>query len=162
MRRLARWLETIHDPPLFLNGVSGLGTPWMVPSFPSRFLGGGARPARRDVPARAAAVAESILFLAAANLERMRAGGIAVRRLVATGGLSRIGPLCARLADLAGVAAVRPAQAEATARGVAGLAGGMPPGWGIGGGAAWFRQRRDDALQDRYRRWRAAMDEALR
>src|SRR5262249_24664604 len=61
------WLDSRCEPPLFLNGVSGLASPWWVPNFASRFVGDGT-PAERIV-----AVLESIAFLIAVNLGEMRA-----------------------------------------------------------------------------------------
>jgi glycerol kinase len=49
---------------------------------------------------------------------------------------------------------------EASARGIAYLAAGRPAGWNAAGGEDVFAPARDDALRDRYGRWRALMREA--
>ena len=54
------------DPPLFMNGVGGLGSPFWQPDFPVEFIGSGA-----DLQLLASVV-ESIVFLLSVNLEAMR------------------------------------------------------------------------------------------
>jgi glycerol kinase len=148
--RLDDLLGQSIEPPLFLNGIGGLGAPYWIADFPSRFVGGG------TPESRAVAVAESIVFLLVANLERMP-GGLA--RIVVSGGLSVHAGLCQRLADLAGVPVERPGEHEATARGLAFLLA-RPAQWPPIA-AARFEPRSAPALADRYRRWREAMTGAL-
>ena len=147
------WLES-EDPPLYLNGVSGLGSPWWVPDFSSRFIGEGDPVAMRD------GVVESILFLIRTNLDRMAKGG-AVAQLVVTGGLSRSTPVCRRLADLCGVKVIRPRLEEATSAGLAYLVAGMPQHWSGGGEAEIFRPAPDHPVRRRYLNWLAAMERSL-
>ena len=54
-------------PPLFLNGIAGLGGPFWQPDFASRFVGEG------EPWQKAVAVVESIAFLLQANIEEMSA-----------------------------------------------------------------------------------------
>ena len=148
----ARSLQDAREPPLFLNGVGGLGAPYWRPRFRSRFLGRGAG------GAKLAAVLESIAFLLAVNLDRVRSNGIPLRRLVLTGGLARLDGLCQRLVDLCGLPASRPELHEATALGLARLAGidtALLPT------QASFDPRPDAALHTRYGRWRAALESEL-
>ncbi|MBD3869647.1 MAG: hypothetical protein IFK94_16115, partial [Acidobacteria bacterium] len=147
------WLES-DDPPLYLNGVSGLGSPWWDPHFKSRFVGEGDAAASRD------AVLESILFLIRANLDRM-AESCPVERLVVTGGLSRSTPLCRRLADLCDVEVIRSPVDEATSAGLAFLVAGLPDHWGGGGSPDRFTAETDHPVRHRYGRWLAAMESAL-
>lgn len=154
MRQLPAWLEQVEAPPLFLNGVGGLAAPYWQPEFRSRFLGGG------DSPARMVAVVESITFLLHANLRRMQAHGSAFTRLRVSGGLSRLDGLCQRLASLSGLPVERPDLHEATAMGLARLAGGL-----AGAPApdhTRFQPRPDAALLARERRWGQALAAALR
>lgn len=136
--------------PLFLNGVAGVGSPFWIPRFESRFVGEG------DRLSRLRAVVESIAFLLHANLAAMEPHAGRPSRIVASGGLSRCGPLLAALASLSGVVVERLDDPEATSRGVAFLAAGRP--------AAWQAPRREqqqpvrsEALQSRYRRWLGLM-----
>ncbi|MEO8224090.1 MAG: FGGY family carbohydrate kinase, partial [Gammaproteobacteria bacterium] len=67
-------------PPLFINGVSGLGAPFWASGLESRFVGPGSR------GARVLAVLESIAFLLQANLEELQPHGSPLARLLVTGG----------------------------------------------------------------------------
>ena len=150
---LEQGLEAEQEPPLFLNGIGGLGAPYWRPGFRSRFIG------RGDAALHLAAVLESVAFLLVVNLERMQHAGIHVRRIVATGGLARNDILCQRLADLTGLPLERPELHEATALGLARLAGLRParvPG------SQRFLPRNDPRLERRYRRWKQALEAALR
>jgi len=152
--RLPTWLAA--TPPgrvLFLNGVGGLGSPFWRANFPSRFLG------RGSLAERAVAVVESVVFLIQANLEAMAEVLPPPRRIRLTGGLARLDGLAGRLADLAGLPVERPPALEATARGVAYLAGGRPQGFAREPERT-FAPRENPALRAAYRRWRAAMPEA--
>jgi len=147
---LPAWLDEETSPPLFINSVGGLGSPWwenrLEPAFhPER--------ATHTLAARAVAVAESIVFLLKANLELLQRQG-PVKCLRVSGGLSRIGQLCQKLADLAGLPVTRCGDSEASARGVAWLAAGRPGHWATTDGAQHFQPQPDSPLHDRYRRFR--------
>lgn len=152
MRRLPAWLDA-GSPSLFLNGIGGLGAPYWRPGFRSRFVTAG------DRGEKMAGVLESVAFLLFTNLERMRRGGVTLGRVRVSGGLAQLDGLCQRLADLCGLPVERLPLHEATAMGLARLAGGLdrasaPP-------CARFEPGRNPALHDRYRRWGQAMGEAL-
>lgn len=147
------WLDS-DDPPMYLNTVSGLGSPWWKPDLRSRFIGRGDAAATRD------GVVESVLFLIRANLDRMAASA-PVARLVVTGGLSRSTPLCRRLADLCGVTVVRPHTDEATSAGLGFLVAGSPEDWSPDTMAESFTPARDHPIRGRYRRWLHAMEDLL-
>jgi len=149
----ADWLESIRKPPLFLNGIGGLGSPWWHSEFSSRFVGDG-EPAEKLV-----AVLESILFLLTSNLERFRTQR-PVTRLLASGGLARLAPLMQKLANLAELPVEVPAMPEATARGVAFLLAGSPADWEPADMEAYLPAP-DPNLFARYRRWRELLDAAL-
>jgi glycerol kinase len=154
-RELPRWLAASGSPPLFINGVSGLGAPFWVPDLRSRFVGAGS--AREKM----AAVVESIAFLAQANLDAMRRRLPLPRRLRITGGFSALDGLCRRVADLSGLAVERPHDPEATARGVAWLLAGNSAGWDENSVADRFDPASDAELHKRYRRWRHALRDAI-
>lgn len=149
------WLRDTSEPPLFLNGVSGLAAPYWVPAFRSRFVGGG-RPEARIV-----AVVESILFLVRAILDEMALEMPPPARIQASGGLARVDGLCARLAALAGVPVDRAGEPEATARGLAWLLSGVRVPWPDRAAPARFAAEHDPALEARFRRWRSEMHRAL-
>jgi glycerol kinase len=157
--RLTEWLDAVHTPPFFLNGVSGLGSPWWVPDFPIEFV----RDAEAETgpAAETVAILESIVFLLMANIEAAQKDGEPVQRIVATGGLARVDGLCQRLANLAGIGVARPAETEATARGLAWLLAAEPRYWPEEKGGAVFEPQPDDALRARYRRWRQLIESRL-
>jgi glycerol kinase len=139
-----------HDPPLFMNGVGGLGSPFWHPDFPIEFVGDG------DDVAQLAAVLESIAFLLCVNLETLRHSAT-LQRIRVSGGLSRSDVLCRNLADLSGLPVERYAVAEATARGVAFLAAGRPASWRPLPIERVFTPSGDAALAARFSRWRGEM-----
>jgi glycerol kinase len=138
------------DPPLFMNGVGGLGAPYWKPDFPVEFIGGG------DDLQLLAAVVESVVFLLSVNLEVMR-GVAALDRIVISGGLARCDYLCQTLADANGLVVERYALPEATARGIAFLAAGEPADWLVPDIERSFAPATNPALAARYVRWRSEM-----
>jgi glycerol kinase len=158
--RLHHWLTEITDPPLFLNGVSGLGTPFMQPYFESRFIGTGG-PAEQAV-----AVIESICFLLQTNSEEIGRLLPPAARIEIGGGLARYDGLCQRLANLSGLPVRRGDGIETTGRGLAWLlhaaATDHATAWDDPAPAARiFTPCHDAALTARYLRWRTALREAL-
>lgn len=149
------WLATVSNPPLFLNGVSGLGSPFWRADFDSRFVDDG------DVFEKMVGVYESICFLIMCNLDALNAAGVGIDKLTVSGGLSRLDGLCQRLADLSHCTVRRPHIGEATARGLAFLLAGMPVEWSSVAEDT-FTPESNEGLVARFRRWRGAMDVELR
>ena len=154
--RLPAWLDAPCEPPLFLNGIAGLGGPFWKPDFPSRFVGEG------EPWQKAVAVVESIAFLLQANIEEMAKYVPPAKRIRVSGGVSQIDGLCRRLAAVSGLPVHRREDAEATARGIAYLAAGRPASWNEAAAEEVFMPGHGDmeAIRARYRRWRASMAEA--
>ena len=146
--QLSTWLLREDEPPLFINTIGGLGSPWWQ-SGPSPTLQGDGKPWQRAV-----AVAESIVFMLQTNLETMGEAGLAVTRLQVSGGLAQFDGLCQRLASLAKLPVYRPAETEATCRGIAWLAAGSPSRWPKPGRGRVFKPLPNQALNKRYRRFR--------
>jgi len=153
--RLPGWLSDVNDPPLFLNGISGLGAPYWDPKFQSDFIGEG------PVPQKVVAVAESIVFLLNRNLLEMRHSISPPDRIQVTGGLSKLDGLCQRLADLSGISVYRPAESEATSRGTCFLLSGMPEAWPEPGPGKWFKPDDGTAIGERYDRWVREMEKRV-
>ncbi len=144
---LPRWLEQVQQPPLFLNTVGGLGSPWWRQGPPPAFV----PEDTSSTPAeRAVAVVESILFLLQCNLERIL-GKTPVECLKLSGGLSRLDGLCQKLANLSGLEVERCDDPEASARGAAWLAAGCPDEWPGTGGSPAFQPLPDAPLRARFR-----------
>lgn len=140
------------DGPLFLNAVSGLAAPFWRPDATSAFVG-------RGTPVdRLRAVAESVVFLVAANLDRMDLLAGRASSILATGGLSRLDALCRGLADVTGRPVTRPAEVEATALGAAFLLSGRA----ASPGGRTFAPGTDPLRSRRYRRWSRELSRRLR
>lgn len=152
---LPDWMAQTPSPPLFINGVAGLGSPYWRPELPSYFVGGG------NAAAKLTAVIESIVFLLQVNLELMaETAGKPAQTLIVSGGLARLDGLCQRLADLGGTTVMRPEQTEATARGLAWLMADPSAGFESSSKARSFSPTHHPALQARYQRWRREVEQA--
>jgi glycerol kinase len=152
--QLPAWLERSESPPLFLNGIAGLGGPFWKADFVSRFEGEG-EPWRKAV-----AVVESMAFLLQANIDHMARYIPAARRIRVSGGVSRLDGLCRRLAAVSGLPVHRREDPEASARGIAYLAARRPAGWNTASAEDVFAPAADHELRARYLRWLALMQEA--
>ncbi len=146
------WLEDVREPPLFLNGVGGLGAPWWRADFASRFVGDG------EAGAKVVAVLESVVFLVVEILAAMDASQGRSRVLRVGGGLAQLDGLCARLAALGGLPVERHAETETTALGLARLLGAEPEAPIV----ETFVAEDSAALRERFVRWRAEMSAAVR
>jgi glycerol kinase len=156
---LPDWLRSGKNIPLFLNGVSGLGAPFWVPDFVSRFVGEG------EPPEKMVAVIESIVFLLQVNLEEMVKNKLNIHKVIVSGGLSVLDGLCQRLADLSGLPVSRPHQCESTAKGLAFLVSGLEKSWQAGEtgyvNPDIFKPESNENLVSRYRRWREELEAEL-
>jgi glycerol kinase len=140
----------LPEPPLFLNGVAGLGSPFWKSDFESRFIGDG------SPQALVLAVLESIAFLVRVNLDELAEHGPAFTRIVLTGGFASGDLFCRLLADATRIPVWRSLEPEATARGLAWLVAGRPPHWVPAAGG--LVMPRENAIQaERFGRWRSAM-----
>ncbi|MEQ1581941.1 MAG: FGGY family carbohydrate kinase [Steroidobacteraceae bacterium] len=152
---LTRELAAGHAIPVFINGVSGVGSPYWIPQLQSRFLDD----APLDELAKVAAVVESIAFLVAANAAEMRQLEPGLTRIVAGGGLSQSDYLCGCIADLTGLVVERSSLREATATGLAFLVAGMPDDWSPVAEIERFVPTENPTLARRHERWQQAMRE---
>ena len=146
-QHLDDWLSTVDTPPVFVNTVGGLGSPLWNGTLKPYFLAEG------TVPEKVVAVAESIAFLIKINLEAMTNTGQTVKRIRVSGGLAASNGICQLLADVTQRVVVRPEVKQATALGIALLAGGsaQPAQNGSGLAGDYFLPRPNRALQTRYR-----------
>jgi len=163
-RQFDDWLRCFTNPPLFLNGVAGLGAPYWVPDFPSKFIGQDTVEGTVEGAAekKIVAVAESILFLIYVNLQILQEQYAPLKRIIVTGGLSNSDGLCQKLANLVRLPVYRPKQCEATAMGVAYLAADLPNNWINSQAGVTFDAQAEPALHERFILWKDAMQDALR
>jgi len=155
------WLARIDSPPVFLNSIGGLGSPWWQPGPEPVFLQAHAGVEVGPAAAMSAAV-ESVVFLLQANIDLLGALNPAVSRIRISGGLASLDGVCRKLADLSGLAVERSAVIESTARGIAWLAAGCPEDWPPPATESRFRPRNDVRLRQRYARFRTALESSLR
>ncbi len=142
------------EPPLFINTVAGLGSPYWSSAVAPHFIGDG------DTQQRLLAVLESIAFLLAVNLRELAPHGPPLERIILTGGLSASAAFARRLAALAGAPVWCSDETEATARGLAQLVATPAQPWDPGPGR-WIRPAPDTGLAARFERWCHELDAGL-
>ena len=150
-RDLESLLSRNADVPLYLNGISGLGSPFWVADFYSRFDSDG------EDWEKLVAVAESIIFLIMVNLEEMQKICDFPSGLLVTGGLSKNAGICQRLADISQRDVFRPDDCEATARGTAYLMMNQNVDWSIPDQGRRFTPQKNPGFSQRYLRWKELM-----
>lgn len=156
-QQLPGWLLQVEQPPVFINTIGGLGTPWMRDDIPSSFVTEG----DYSDAEKAVAVIESIIFMIQLNLELIQEEA-PLRKLQASGGLSKLDSLCQKLSNLSGLVLERSDVIEATARGAAWLAAGRPGDWnpaddGVVTDTECFAPQRDQSLHQRYQIFKTHM-----
>lgn len=150
-RQAEQWLGEVTSPPIFLNGISGLGAPFWVANFSSEFIGAGGD--REKI----VAVIESIVFLMQENISEMTRYLTEAKRIVLSGGLARLDGLCQRLADISAIPVVRAQECEATARGTAFLLAGRPADWSGITQPVVFEPYQNRLLLQRHSEWVESM-----
>ncbi|WP_420643199.1 FGGY family carbohydrate kinase [Candidatus Leptofilum sp.] len=151
---LAEWLSEVEAPPIFINTIGGLGSPFWRSEQNPRFLSNGQ--SEPSLGEQAVAIIESILFLVAINLEAMSNTGQSVKRIRITGGLSALDGLCQRLANLTQRVVLRPQVKQATSQGIAWLAANLSQGWHDlrdGSHVDYFLPKDGRSLKARYRQF---------
>lgn len=138
------------SPSLFLNGVSGVGSPYWLTTLASKFLNGG------SMLDKAAGVAESIVFLLYRNMELMQQLD-PVHKIYLSGGLSRSAEFCKRIADISNLPVHQVEQHEATASGLAYLLASMPAQWDEGKTTA-YQPKTDAKIKQRFLQWSQKME----
>ena len=137
-------------PPLFVNGIGGIGSPYWRSDVAPRFIG------ESSEAGQVQAIVESIAFLICRNIEIMK--DASTMRVLASGGLSSSNYLCECIATLSGLRVERTSLREATARGLAFLIADQPQEWQTPTDFERFDPEPDAALASRYSRWCEVMD----
>jgi glycerol kinase len=155
-QRVTAAMISNKTPPLFINAVSGLGSPDWIATLESHFIGEG------DTEARLLAVVESIAFLIQRNLDAMANTPPQAERIIVSGGLAGLDGLCQLIADLAGVTVIRPQQLEASATGLACLIAARPVDWPTATQRAdHFSPDPDTTIKQRYTVWSQQLNRAI-
>jgi glycerol kinase len=153
---LKDWFGSVISPPLFVNTVGGLGTPWCQAGPEPVFVGHEID----DIEASSAylSVIESILFLIQLNIDLVRPANSNIKGINLSGGVSRMDEFCQRLANLSCYRVFRANDPEATARGIAWQSAGCPDFWHSVAGE-YFEPVTDQPLLQRYAEFRRIMQQ---
>ena len=144
---VAQAIASNETPSLFVNTVSGLGSPDWQANLEPRFIGNGGR------NAQLLAILESIVFLIQRNLEVMHQTTQKTTNIIISGGLSNLDGLCQQLADLSNISVKRPSEHEATAKGLAYLTAMRPTEWSGIDNCKTFTPQPNPALHQRFQQW---------
>ncbi len=158
-KRLPGWLASVDHPPVFINAIGGIGSPWWANHIAPQFVDDGEYEKQYGKAEIAVAVIESIIFLLKDNLSVMQQEN-AIKRIQVSGGLSNLDGLCQKLANLSGLPVARVENIEASARGVAWLAAGEPSNWQQTV-SAQFDPGMDSNLKNRYQLFQTKLIELI-
>ncbi|SFF78043.1 FGGY family carbohydrate kinase [Neptunomonas qingdaonensis] len=152
--QLPQWLAAITAPPIFINSIGNIGSPWWNTDLKPKFFNSINNNMHNSneshsIEHRAVAVVESILFLLLNNLDLMRDSATTIRQLYLSGGVSRLDGLCQKLANLSQLPVIRFEARETTAKGIAWLAHSERPVWPHRINRT-FTPEKDPGLVDRY------------
>ena len=157
--KLSGWLRSIDDPPVFINTIGGLGSPWWRSGKKPCLLGGDEKRPEDSGGGAMTAVVESIVFLIQSNIDYMKEREICFDSICASGGLASVDGFCQRIASLSGYPVERPAETEATARGIAWQASGCPARWPAAGESTRFEPQQNRSLRERYKLFRDSIQD---
>jgi len=117
-KQLPTWLSECGDEiPLFINGISGVGSPYWIATLESRFINETIDESTDiTVASKAIAVVESIAFMIAVNIGLMTTEKI--NNIKMSGGLSVLSELCQKISDLTEMNVLRTNDKEATLLGL--------------------------------------------
>ena len=152
--QLPQWLAEITEPPIFINSIGNIGSPWWYTDLESGFIN---TDVSHNIEHRAVAVVESILFLVLNNLDFMRESATSIRQLYLSGGVSQLEGLCQKLANLSQLPVIRFEARETTAKGIAWLAHSERPIWPHRTNRR-FRPEIEPGLMERYQTFTSYME----
>ena len=145
-QQLPDWLQSVSAPAIFINSISGLGSPWWNNSIVPHYLN--AEADELSLAERAVAIIESIVFLLQCNIEKL--ADAETQQINISGGLARLDGLCQKLADLSQTVVKRGNNKEASATGAAWLLGDQA-NWHQADATEVFLPAQNIGLQNRYR-----------
>ena len=125
-RRLPAWLAQINQPPVFINTIGGLASPWWQTDIAPRFIYHNNH--QTGLAEKTVAIVESIIFMLCLNLQIIEREQ-KLTTLKVSGGLAALNGLCQRLASLSGKTVIQTLDSEMTSRGIAWLAADNRQDW---------------------------------
>lgn len=152
-QELDEWPAQFPDPPLFMNMVGGVGSPYWNSLDRSCWVDD-----NEDPKARIVAVMESIIFLTCRNISAMSALPQA-KQIIIGGSASQLNYLCQGIADLCEISVIRYEQQEASSLGAAWHA--LPNCIRDFKPEQRFSPMMNTALEARYKRWLEVFREYL-
>ncbi|NOY67277.1 MAG: hypothetical protein GXP13_07695 [Gammaproteobacteria bacterium] len=146
IQSLPVWLNEISNPPLYLNGTGGLGSPWWVKQLDNQFI-----PECNTIEEQAVSVVESIVFMLIHNHQLLNTSN--TKAIHVSGGLSRLDGICQKIADLARLPVIRCDNKEASARGAAWLVAHPDSPWITTQPPEKFTPACNPTLEQRYQKY---------
>ncbi|MDH3325499.1 MAG: FGGY family carbohydrate kinase [Gammaproteobacteria bacterium] len=149
---LDEWCERFDNPPLFINAISGIGSPFWVAEYESNFT--------KEVSSeeKFVSVLESIVFLISENIKCIQNISGEVLQIRLGGGLAKSLSFCQKLSCVSGCKVVLAQEQEATAKGVFYLLSG-DIGEKSGAYSESLNLNNDQVLLTRYSYWHKLMSE---
>ena len=117
--QLEDWADKYTSLPVFINGISGVGSPYWISNVKSEFVdleNSGKK--TWNTEEKFVAVLESIVFLTCANIKQIELLTYTTKQISLAGGLAKNKAFCQALANLSGVEVCVYQEVEATAKGV--------------------------------------------
>jgi glycerol kinase len=152
--QIDHWLDSHQTHQgLFLNAVSGIGSPFWQAEFDSEFI------QADDITTKAVALIESIIFLIECNIQHMQHIPPVANKIIMSGGLSQNNQICQMLANLSGLSVCRYPDQEATSKGLVFLL--HPTGFKQENPMV-FSPKLQPALQLRFKNWQKHLQEKIK
>lgn len=136
----------------FLNAVGGLSAPYWRTDLQSRFSD------NLSAEGKILAWIESVIFQIVINVQLMSQSGD-TQKIIISGGFSKAGAVCRKIADLTHANVHRSDNADATVQGAACMAAGLPQSWKPVLQEDVFTPQQNPELLKRFTKWQSAMQQ---
>ena len=148
------WCASVSNPPVFINAISGIGSPFWIAESESYFSRESSEedPEKPGNEEKFVAVLESIIFLAAENIKCIERVSSKISQIRIAGGLASSYEFCQKLANLLNCRVIRAHEQEATAKGVFYLLSAQTSHKSALC-SAMFNPKNDQMLINRHRYW---------
>lgn len=140
-------LFATKNPAIFLNTVSGLGSPYWIADLPPKLL------QNNHNASIITGIVNSILFLIQTNIACMNQSIPEPEKIILSGGLSQLDYIAQRLADLSGITVYQSKETELTTKGILYLLGCELPKQSF----KCFSPTDNQSIQQDYVHWKKAL-----